>query len=167
MEEIILPVKLPNENISKYLFLANIVKRKISDLISYIIILTFTYAALRILADYKMFIKEIYALTVLNVVKWGLAVICICELTSVVLLIIPKYRLIGLTIAFIIMFVLNIISLIILQRAPLIPSKYFGEIFHSVSFYGHLIINISTLIIILIGIITLPKHSSHGQKMFK
>jgi hypothetical protein len=151
MEETTLFGRLPEGKINVTLNSFSNKKRYI-EAIAYFFILLFTYSSLRIFLDYKMFVKEIYGYSVINSVKWGLAVFCCGELITTVILAIPKWRFLGLVQTFILMSVLNIAGFVILQKAPVIP-YFFGGIFPKIDFFGHLFINIALLFIALLGLL--------------
>ena len=127
-------------------------KSKLTDGIAYTFILLFTYASIRVLADYPMFVREVYTLTVFEPVKWGYALICVLELCTVIALIVPRFRLAGFILTFIVMMIVTIASLIVLINAPLIP-HLFGGIFPHVDFWGHLYINIFLLFVSLVALL--------------
>lgn len=129
-------------------------KHTLLTTLTYFFILVFTYASLRVLSDYSMFMREVYSLIVWEPVKWGLAAICIAEIITVCCLVIPKFRAAGVVLTFIVMCIVNVATFIVLQKAPVIPSL-FGGIFPYVDFWGHLYINIFVLLLALIGLLAM------------
>lgn len=147
---------------TKFFSFSRLKKEQVVEITVYFFIVLFTYSAFRKLVDYKMFVREVYGYTVVESVKWGIGLFSCLELLTAIILAFPKARLIGLIASFSLMIGLNTIGFIVLQKAPVIP-YYFGGIFPTIDFFGHLALN---LIILFIALTSMLKYMNLKTKKF-
>lgn len=129
-----------------------VMKNIIGQVIAFLFILMFSYAAVSKWLDYDMFLiqlkKSEYLTSFASLTSWIVPAI---ELLACVLLAVPKWRLAGLYISYGLMFIFTGYIVLILQLADQIPCSC-GGILEHMSWTQHLVFNLVFLILSLYAI---------------
>lgn len=123
-----------------------------AEIISYLFIMLFVYAAVSKLLDFEQFKVQIEQSPLINAfadyVAWGVPLV---EILVSLLFFSPRLRLAGLWASFTIMVIFSIYIIIVLNFADAIPCSC-GGVIASLSWNEHLIFNIGWLLLALLGI---------------
>lgn len=141
----------------------NASKRQVTiDIIVFLIIGLFVYAAVSKLIDYDRFEATIgKSPLITNHARWLAPLIPFGELGISLALLLPKFRMIGLYMSFILMLTFTIYIAYILTFSPYIPCSC-GGILNNMGWTEHLFFNVVYTIITLLGIIAFnPNDYSH------
>lgn len=128
-------------------------KKIILDIISFLLILLFGYAATAKLSDYRQFVLQISEVIKLNgFPNWIALLVPLTELLACVLLIVPKWNSRGLFLSFLILlsFTFYIGSLLALKEN--LPCRC-GGILNSLGWKSHLLFNAIFTSIALFGVL--------------
>ncbi|MGS2763118.1 MauE/DoxX family redox-associated membrane protein [Sinomicrobium sp. M5D2P9] len=122
------------------------------EIICYLFMFLFLYAALNKLIDYQKFHVELSKSTLLAKIAGGIAWgIPLAEILVAVLLFIPRFRLTGLYASFCLMFAFTGYIIIVLNFSPHVPCSC-GGILNNMGWTEHLIFNIGFTLLAILGI---------------
>jgi uncharacterized membrane protein YphA (DoxX/SURF4 family) len=128
------------------------------EIISYLFIILFVYAAVSKLLDFEHYKAQIRQSSLLNTytdyVAWGVPVI---EILVSLLFFLPKLRLAGLWASFTLMVIFSTYIIFVLNFADSIPCSC-GGVIASLSWSQHLIFNIGFSLLAIFGILLMQKH---------
>jgi len=128
------------------------------EIISYLFIILFVYAAVSKLLDFEQYRAQIGQSSLLNTfadyVAWGVPV---TEILVSLLFFLPKLRLAGLWASFTLMVIFSIYIIFVLNFADSIPCSC-GGVIASLSWSQHLIFNIGFTLLAIFGILLMQKH---------
>lgn len=129
-------------------------KRKLAiEIISFLFILLFIYAALNKLIDYQKFVIQVGQSPLLtgfgNSIPW---MVIVLEILTAVTLMIPAFRLIGFFAAFSLMTMFTTYIIVVLNFSPYLPCSC-GGVLERLGWTEHLIFNVAFLLLALTGII--------------
>lgn len=129
-------------------------KRKfVVEIISFLIIFLFVYAALNKLMDVEKFQDQISQSPLLTDIAWFVSwFIIICEVSISIILTIYQFRLIGLLAAFSLMLMFTAYIISILQSIEQIPCDC-GGVLESLEWAEHLIFNVAFILLAVTGIV--------------
>jgi hypothetical protein len=133
-------------------------KRKVAlEIICFLLVLLFVYAATNKIFDFQRFRAQIGQSPLLTAFAGSISVgIPVLELVIAGLLMLPKYRLIGLLASFSLMIMFTSYIIIILNFSPFIPCSC-GGVLEILSWNQHLLFNMVFVGISLSGIILQSK----------
>ena len=127
------------------------------EIISYLFIILFVYAAVSKLLDFEQFKAQIGQSSLLNAfvvyVTWGVPVI---EILVSLLFFLPKLRLAGLWASFTLMVIFSTYIIFVLNFADSIPCSC-GGVIASLSWSQHLIFNMGFMFLAILGISLIQK----------
>ncbi|UFH34909.1 DoxX family protein [Flavobacterium acetivorans] len=139
------------------------IKQNYIDIISYLFIVLFTYAAVNKLLDFENFQVQLGQSPLLSAfagwVSWGVPIV---ELIIALLLVFPKYRLAGLLAAFSLMVMFTAYIIIILNFSSFVPCSC-GGILEKMSWTQHLVFNIAFILLAAAGILILRRGVPEGR----
>lgn len=136
------------------------IKNIVIHLVCYLYVLLFVYAAISKLLDFENFHVQLSQSPLLSVFSsWVAVAVPIAELLTVTLLVVPKFRLLGLYLALILMGMFTVYIYIILHFSSFIPCSC-GGVLEKMSWNVHLLFNL-TFIILAVWAILL---SSNGNE---
>lgn len=131
-----------------------------TEIICFLFILLFSYAALSKLWDFNLFKIQLGQSPLLTAfagwVAWGIPII---ELLTALLLAIPKYRLVALYAALGLMSLFTLYIIAILKFSDFVPCSC-GGIFERMGWQEHLIFNVVFVILAILGILMMPVTSN-------
>jgi uncharacterized membrane protein YphA (DoxX/SURF4 family) len=132
-------------------------KQIIIEIISFLFILLFVYAALMKLRDVEQFVAQLGQSPLLMAfANWIAWVVPIVELIVAGMLIFSRFRLIGLYASFTLMVMFTVYIIVILTYADQVPCSC-GGILEKMGWTEHLIFNIGFVLLALTGVILLTK----------
>lgn len=127
-------------------------KSLVVEIICLLYILLFVYAAINKLLDFENFQVQLAQSPLLSAyagfVSWGVIII---EILVSLILVFPRYRIIGLYCSFVLMVMFSVYIYIILNYSPYIPCSC-GGILEKMNWKEHLVFN---LFFVLLGVITI------------
>jgi len=127
------------------------------EIINYLFIIVFVYAAVSKLLDFEQFKAQIGQSSLLNAfvdyVAWGVPVV---EILVSLLFFLPKLRLAGLWASFTLMVIFSTYIIFVLNFADSIPCSC-GGVIASLSWSQHLIFNIGFMFLAILGISLIQK----------
>ncbi|CAM4359022.1 MauE/DoxX family redox-associated membrane protein [Gillisia limnaea] len=127
-------------------------KNLMVEIISYLFIVLFVYAAVSKLLDFEQFRVQVGQSPLINTlgdyVAWGVPVV---EISISLLFFFSKLRLIGLWASFFLMSIFSAYIILVLNFADAIPCSC-GGVIASLSWKEHLVFNIGWLLLALLGI---------------
>ncbi|PKQ44220.1 MauE/DoxX family redox-associated membrane protein [Confluentibacter flavum] len=127
------------------------------EIICFLFILLFSYAAISKLLDFKVFKIQLGQSPLLTVFAgWIAWVIPIIELMIALLLAIPKYRLVALYGAISLMSLFTLYIIAILNFSDYVPCSC-GGILETMGWQEHLIFNVAFLCLAIMGILIVPQ----------
>lgn len=140
-------------------------KQIIIEVISFLFILLFVYAALMKLMDVEKFQVQLGQSPLLMAfakpVSW---VVPITELVIAGMLIFSRFRLVGMYAAFTMMVMFTVYIIVILTYAQHVPCSC-GGILEDMGWTEHLIFNIGFLLLSIVGIVFLNKKETDQQTL--
>ena len=129
------------------------IKNGIIEIICLLYLLLFVYAAVSKLLDFENFEVQLGQSPLLSAfagwVSWGVPIV---ELVIALLLLVPRFRLVGLFAAFSLMVMFTTYIIIILNFSSFVPCSC-GGILEKMGWTEHLIFNIGFVVLALIGIL--------------
>lgn len=139
-------------------------KKKIAlEIICFLFILLFTYAAVTKLMDYQKFTVQIGQSPMLTpFANWLAWVVPTSELIIAVMLSVNRFRLIGLYVAFTLMVMFTAYIVAILQFSETIPCSC-GGVLESLGWTEHLIFNIGFVVMAMGGILLRTNLEESGK----
>lgn len=137
------------------------------ELICFLYILLFVYAAVSKVMDFENFQVQLGQSPLLSafarLVSWGVPIV---EIVIAILLVIPKFRLVGFFAAFSLMVMFTTYIIIILNFSSYIPCSC-GGILEKMSWTQHLVFNSVFVILAAAGILILAGGVSEGRRISK
>ena len=142
------------------------IKQATSITIAYLYALLFTYAAFAKMFDYENFRVQLGQSPLLSAfASWIAIAVPVGELLITILLLYPKYRLLGLYCSFVLMTMFTAYIYIILNYSAFVPCSC-GGILEKMTWSQHLVFNIVFVTLALIGVLVMPLSSeNHNNKM--
>lgn len=141
------------------------IKKVILEVISLLYILLFVYAAVSKLIDFENFQVQLGQSPLLSAfagwVSWGVPIV---ELIIALLLLVPRFRLVGLFAAFSLMVMFTTYIIIILNFSSFVPCSC-GGILEKMGWTEHLIFNIVFVILAAVGILLLAGGVSEERRI--
>ena len=138
-------------------------KQIVVEIICFLFILLFVYAAGTKLTDYNKFIGQIGKSPLLtDYAEWIAWIVPSIELVIAVMLIIPKIRIVGLYAAFGLMVMFTFYIIAILSFSKELPCSC-GGVLSLLGWKEHLIFNIGFVLLGLTGIILMNKKEEHKK----
>jgi uncharacterized membrane protein YphA (DoxX/SURF4 family) len=138
-------------------------KQMIIEIIIFLHILLFLYAAGTKLVSYEKFVGQIGKSPILTeyagLLAWAVPTI---EILISIILIIPKLRLVGLYAAFALMVIFTLYIIAILSFSKELPCAC-GGVLSNLHWKGHLIFNIGYVLLGLVGILLFKGEADHSQ----
>lgn len=136
-------------------------KSTIVDIISSLLILLFTYAALSKLIDHEIFQAQLMQFPILKIYpvffSWLIPII---ELFIVLLLLIPKFKFHGLYGAFILLIVFTVFLIIMISLNKNLPCSC-GGVISKLSWKEHIVFNLFFIMLTVLGIWFCRKNSHY------
>jgi len=140
-------------------------KRLLVEVISICFVILFLYTAIAKLIDFQVFMEQLSDSTILGssatIIAYGLP---LTEFIVSIALFVPRYRLLGLYAAFILMILFTSYVGILLSISTELPCSC-GGIMEELSWPDHLVVNIVLMCLSLIGIILAKKIKRNGGKL--
>jgi uncharacterized membrane protein YphA (DoxX/SURF4 family) len=135
------------------------------EIISYLLILLFVYAAVSKLLDYQKFQVQLGQSPLLTpFVGWISVLIPAIEILVSFMLAIPRFRLLGLYASFCLMVMFTAYIMAILNLKGHIPCSC-GGVLQNMTWNQHLVFNISFVLLGIAGILLHNKKSNRGQSI--
>jgi hypothetical protein len=127
-------------------------RTRTSEIISFLFMILFMYAATSKLLEYSDFVTQISSspliATYANILAWAVPTI---EFITALILFIPSLRMLGLYLSFTIMLSFTLYIFIILNFSPKVPCSC-GGILSSMEWKEHFIFNIAFTILAILGL---------------
>jgi uncharacterized membrane protein YphA (DoxX/SURF4 family) len=140
-------------------------KRLLVEVIALLFVILFLYTGISKLMEFDIFQEQLNDSPIVGfaapIVAWGLP---ITEFIVSILLFIPKYRLIGLYAAFILMILFTGYVGILLSISTELPCSC-GGIMEALSWPAHLVVNVALIGLSLTGIILSKKIKRNGEEL--